>query len=774
MATAATGWGAVCIASITAQTETTATITVTSYWQNLSWDYNINNVSSTVYCSGDSYKVLNAGSVNSTGVGTSGKVSLGSHSFTVNKTTAEQSINCYSQIVAASSYVSGTKNSAKVTVTVPAKTSYTVTYNANGGSGAPSAQTKWHGTALTLSTTKPTRTGYTFAGWATSTSGSVAYTAGASYTANANVTLYAKWTAITYTVSYNANGGSGAPSNQTKTHDVVLTLSSTKPTRTNYSFKGWGTSASSTTVAYTAGAKYSTNAAVTLYAIWELDYVKPIITGFSVSRCTSNGTMSDEGTYALVKLDWSTDKTVSSIVIKWKLATTSSYGSSTAVSASGTSGSVSQVVGVGALSTENTYDIQVTVADSGGSTSATTTLQGTAFPIDFKHDSNGVGVAFGKPAETTNLFEVAMPAQFNQDVYGTVFGLGGATEIPENADFNNYKRVGSYAVKMNATASTIRNIPNETAGRLIVFSGTGQDIVDVNESNYAYLVQVYTTYHDSHIYIRTLIQGGTPETWEITPWREIARMNDVLSNSVLNRVLCGGEWLGFYPNNESAINNTGRKGWIGHDGSNNLQIFNEVAGGSVVVYNSALQFWFAQDRFRVLTDNAAYMGDTSHRWIALYAVHGSIQTSDGNQKENIVRIGDKYESLFERLIPITYKFKGERHDRTHVGFIAQDVKEAMEAVGLSNEEFGAYCKDIKTEYDEEKGEDVAVLDENGKPIELYSLRYTEFIALNTHMIQKQQAEIETLKNENETLKSEIETLKNEFAELKELIKGTLS
>ena len=162
-------------------------------------------------------------------------------------------------------------------VTVPAWTSYTVKYNANGGSGAPAAQTKWKGQTLKLSTTKPTRTGYTFQGWATSASGNVLYASGANYTTDASITLYAVWKAITYTVKYNANGGSGAPSDQIKTYGKTLTLSSVIPTRssiedngsiTEYTFKGWATSATSTTVAYQAGANYTVNAAVTLYAVW--------------------------------------------------------------------------------------------------------------------------------------------------------------------------------------------------------------------------------------------------------------------------------------------------------------------------------------------------------------------------------------------------------------------------------------------------------------------------------------------------------------------------
>ena len=73
---------------------------------------------------------------------------------------------------------------------------YTVSYNANGGSGAPASQTKTQGTTLKLSTTIPTRSGYIFKGWATSSSGSVVYNAGGSYTKDAAITLYAVWEKI--------------------------------------------------------------------------------------------------------------------------------------------------------------------------------------------------------------------------------------------------------------------------------------------------------------------------------------------------------------------------------------------------------------------------------------------------------------------------------------------------------------------------------------------------------------------------------------------------
>lgn len=91
-----------------------------------------------------------------------------------------------------SGYMNGT-SSASQTITIPALASHTVSFNANGGTGAPGSQTKWYGTILTLSSTKPTRTNYEFLGWSTSSTGTVDYQAGGQYGADADVTLYAVW-----------------------------------------------------------------------------------------------------------------------------------------------------------------------------------------------------------------------------------------------------------------------------------------------------------------------------------------------------------------------------------------------------------------------------------------------------------------------------------------------------------------------------------------------------------------------------------------------------
>ncbi len=151
---------------------------------------------------------------------------------------------------------------------------YTVSYNANGGSGAPGSQKKAQDITLKLSTTTPTRTGYTFNGWNTNNSGTgTNYAAGANYTANANVTLYAKWTANKYTVTLNQQSGSGGSSSVQATYGSAMP-SATMPTRTGYTFNGYFDAASGGTKYYNANGSSAKNwdktAAAALYAQWSI------------------------------------------------------------------------------------------------------------------------------------------------------------------------------------------------------------------------------------------------------------------------------------------------------------------------------------------------------------------------------------------------------------------------------------------------------------------------------------------------------------------------
>nr|DAH13977.1 MAG TPA: endosialidase chaperone [Caudoviricetes sp.] len=150
-------------------------------------------------------------------------------------------------------------------------------------------------------------------------------------------------------------------------------------------------------------------------------------------------------------------------------------------------------------------------------------------------------------------------------------------------------------------------------------------------------------------------------------------------------------------------------------------------------------------------DGKVKLGLSSRKWAQLYAASGTILTSDRNAKTNIVDMENTQEQLFNKLRPVTFKLKDGSSGRTHYGFISQDVEDSLGELKLTGRDFAGFCKDLRID---ENGE--AILDENGNEIYDYSLRYSEFVALNTHMIQKLQNEIAGLKAEIAELKSTIQ------------------
>ena len=150
-------------------------------------------------------------------------------------------------------------------------------------------------------------------------------------------------------------------------------------------------------------------------------------------------------------------------------------------------------------------------------------------------------------------------------------------------------------------------------------------------------------------------------------------------------------------------------------------------------------------------DSALNLGSSGARWKRVYAANASISTSDQRMKKEISTLSEKYEQLFELLDPVTYRWKGEGHDRIHTGFIAQDVKKAMNEVGLDATEFAAFC------YDDFKDDPEWTKENTDGMTDRYSLAYEEFISLNTHMIQKTRQEVKTLQT---TLSEAVNTIKD--------------
>ncbi len=152
---------------------------------------------------------------------------------------------------------------------------YTVTFDANNGTNTTTTQTFTQNVAQNLSTNAFTRTGYSFASWNTNADGTeTSYTDGASYTASADITVYAQWTANTYTVAFDANGGSGTMASQTFSYDVAQNITANAFTDPSGKFfAGWATTNNATSAEYSnkqsvINLASEQGAVVTLYAVW--------------------------------------------------------------------------------------------------------------------------------------------------------------------------------------------------------------------------------------------------------------------------------------------------------------------------------------------------------------------------------------------------------------------------------------------------------------------------------------------------------------------------
>ncbi len=405
-------------------------------------------------------------------------------------------------------------------INISAKTSYTVSYNANGGNGAPGNQTKWFNEDLTISNTKPTRTGYTFKGWALSKTdadnGTWYYQPGSTCGANKVLTLYAVWEAVKYTVSFDANGGSGAPGDQQKTHGATLNLSSTVPTRDDYTFKGWATSATATVALYSAGSSFDINANTTLYAVWELAYTKPRITNLTVERCSFSFESyqyeaDEEGDCIRVEFDWVCDKKAVSAGIAWKDFFDDEWHSAKYMYSGQNikSGKFSEILTEYAtikseegndtvpFYADSSYIFNVAVIDEGNSTGTTAsiTLGESADPLEFIADNKGI--------------------HFGKAVQGNAVGLSDLIVIPESSNFNDLTKTGGFSVPSNAAAKTMTNIPIQQAGRLFVADSVGYNDPD---SLYEYKIQTYIPYVVAYPIYERHIRKTDSSTWIYSPW----------------------------------------------------------------------------------------------------------------------------------------------------------------------------------------------------------------------------------------------------------------
>ena len=208
-----------------------------------------------------------------------------------------------------------------------------------------------------------------------------------------------------------------------------------------------------------------------------------------------------------------------------------------------------------------------------------------------------------------------------------------------------------------------------------------------------------------------------------------------------------------------------------NDGKTGMHL---AASGGIHLQHSSgpsLRFYVGTataDNGRIYMNSDDYMHfKSAARYVfdkAIYINSSAVSTSDKNKKKDFKEFDERYENLFFDLKPQIYKFKDGTSDRFHTGFISQEVEESMFKNGLKSTDFAGYCKEIQRKIvvdTEEEYKEEEVFDENGNPVYDYMLRYEEFIALNTHMLQKAYNQIDEMKDTIKSLQDEIIDLKNQ-------------
>lgn len=179
-----------------------------------------------------------------------------------------------------------------------------------------------------------------------------------------------------------------------------------------------------------------------------------------------------------------------------------------------------------------------------------------------------------------------------------------------------------------------------------------------------------------------------------------------------------------------------------------VRLYNGTKGMQVSCEYSEISFSADYDfslatNFKCKTSGVSALGTSNYLWSTVYASTGTINTSDANKKNSITYDLSCFEKFYESLKPSRFKYNDGTSDRFHIGFISQDVEKALSDNSLSSLDFAGFIKSPRYELTLPNGE----FDESSAITGYdYSLRYAEFVPLNTFMIQKLLIRIADLEN----------------------------
>ena len=185
---------------------------------------------------------------------------------------------------------------ANITLTAKWTQDTSITYVLNGGTNSANNPTSVSVESKTITLANPTRSGYTFGGWYTSSDFSGSAVTQISGSSSQSITLYAKWIVISYTITYYLNGGTNNSDNPTSVSVESETITLASPTKNGYVFDGWYTSSDFSGSAVTQISS-STSQSITLYAKW-------IVVSYKITYYLNGGTNnSDNPTSYTVEIE---------------------------------------------------------------------------------------------------------------------------------------------------------------------------------------------------------------------------------------------------------------------------------------------------------------------------------------------------------------------------------------------------------------------------------------------------------------------------------------
>ena len=277
-------------------------------------------------------------------------------------------------------------------------------------------------------------------------------------------------------------------------------------------------------------------------SITVIDYSRPrIIPGEGKSkivctRCNSDKTIDPGGAYLLIQIGRKYSKVVSDgtqknyckLSYQWKTdaAGDDEYSDPvTLLEKTATSDYVDAKLSGVVTSNTTAYTIRFIAEDDVGETDTVTIAVPTAF-VTWHSPVGGHGFTLGgyhDPAKY-DVFDCRFDAEFQGNVSGRVLGMGALPEIPESADFNEYKDFGAWSVPTNATAATITNIPEPKAGTLRVWSSNGRGATSTG--NYIYMIQEYIPYDNYCSWRRVMSLTG--DSWNYGMWKAVSGIDDIV------------------------------------------------------------------------------------------------------------------------------------------------------------------------------------------------------------------------------------------------------